>query len=72
MEKSLELRFNMSNGKTMTLTVPHPKDNLSPMEIKNAMQTIINQNIFLNDDGILESIHSARLVERKVTKFELA
>lgn len=67
MAKTLELKFNLANGKTMNLNVDNPKENLTPSEIVNAMQTIINQNVFHE----LVSINQARIVERNVTEIQL-
>lgn len=71
MTKTLELKFNVANGKTMNLTIQNPKDNLTPADITSAMQTIINQNIFHQNTYELVSINQARIVERNVTDIQL-
>lgn len=71
MAKTLELKFNLANGKTMNLNVNNPKENLTPSEITNAMQTIIDQNVFHQNNSELVSINQARIVERNVTEIQL-
>lgn len=71
MAVTLEMKFNTENGKTLTLSVSEPKDNLSAEEVSQAMQTIIDQNVFHNEGYGLVSINQARIVERNVSELEL-
>lgn len=71
MTKTLELKFDMANGKTMTLSIQNPKDKLTSAEVVQAMQTIINQNIFHHNSFGLVGINQARIVERNVTDIQL-
>lgn len=71
MAKTLELKFDLANGKTMSLSIQDPKDNLTPSEVTQAMQTIINQNIFHQNSYGLVGINQARIVERNVTDIQL-
>lgn len=71
MTKVLELKFQTANGKTMNLPIQNPKENLTPAEIVNAMQTIINQNVFHYKGFELVGIDQARIVERNITEIQL-
>ncbi len=71
MTQVLELKFDLANGKTTTLTVNDPKQNLSAAEVQTAMQTIIDSNIFHSNGSSLVAINLARIVERTITEFEL-
>jgi len=70
MTQVLELKFDTSNGKSITLTVNEPKENLTAAEVENVMQTIIDSNIFHSNGGSLIAINQARIVERTVSEFE--
>ncbi|HWK21523.1 MAG TPA: DUF2922 domain-containing protein [Ureibacillus sp.] len=71
MTQVLEMKFDTANGKTLTLTVNEPKENVSAMEVENAMRTIITSNIFHYNGNSLVAINQARLVGRTVSNFEI-
>lgn len=68
MTKTLELKFSTSTGKTKTMSVKDPILNLSPEITQQAMDKIINLNIF-EVDGVnpYAGRLSARYVERILT-----
>ncbi|WP_449445308.1 DUF2922 domain-containing protein [Ureibacillus acetophenoni] len=68
---TLEMKFNTENGKTYTISVLEPKDNLSATEVSQAMQVIIDQDVFHNEGYPLVSMNQARIVERNVSELEL-
>ncbi|MDN4492453.1 DUF2922 domain-containing protein [Ureibacillus aquaedulcis] len=70
MTQVLELKFDTSNGKTLTLTVNEPKENLTPAEVEGVMQTIITSDIFQSTGSSLIGINQARIVERTVSEIE--
>ncbi|QCR32622.1 DUF2922 domain-containing protein [Lysinibacillus sp. SGAir0095] len=72
MTQVLELKFDTSNGKTMTLTVDQPREDLTALEVETVMQTIISANIFHNSGSSLVAINQARIVERTVSEIEIA
>ena len=72
MERVLELKFTLSNEKTMTLTIPNPKDNLTDEQITAAMQAIVTANVFDREGSYIVGIHSARIVDRDVIEFNVA
>lgn len=67
MAKTLQLIFNTENGKSVTLTVDEPRADFTAPEVEAAMQAIIASSVFEVNDYPLESIKSARVVERDVT-----
>lgn len=71
MALNLEMRFNTANGKTLTLTVSEPKEDITAAEVAAVMQTIIDQDVFHNEGFALVSINQARIVERNVSELEL-
>ncbi len=72
MAKVLELNFNTANGKTMTISVNDPKENLTISEVATAMQTIISQDVFHNEGNGLVAINQARIIDRNVSQFDLS
>lgn len=72
MAQVLELKFDTSNGKSMTLTVNEPKPNLTATEVQTVMQTIIDSDIFHSNGSSLVAINQARVVDRTVSEFEFS
>ncbi|MEW8970714.1 DUF2922 domain-containing protein [Mesobacillus jeotgali] len=71
MAKTLELQFTTALGKYAKLAVDNPKEPVDPAAVKLAMEQIIASNAFQPTNGTLVSVHSARVVERNVTDYEL-
>lgn len=67
MEKRLELLFTNGEGKSSSLVVTDPAENLTPTQIEAAMQLIADQGI-VEAKGIQRyaDIRGARYVSRQV------
>jgi len=61
------LTFRLQNGKTFRLSIPDPKSNLTAQEVENAMNLIIQKNIFSVSAPIVEKV-SARIIDRNVNQ----
>ncbi|HHY92749.1 MAG TPA: DUF2922 domain-containing protein [Firmicutes bacterium] len=72
MEKTLSLVFKNAAGRTTTLSLAAPRDNLTAAEVKAAMETILAKNIFAGSGGELVAAVTARLVSRDVSEFAVA
>ena len=70
MAKTLELIFETTGGKAVTLTVDEPRSDLTAQELYTGMQAIIDQNVFEVSGSPLASVKSARIVERNVVEYE--
>ncbi|MFD1204327.1 MULTISPECIES: DUF2922 domain-containing protein [Sporosarcina] len=68
MAKTLQLHFNTAAGKQTTLSVDNPRGDLTSEEVEDAMQLIIDANVFEVDGSPLATLKSARLIERNVTE----
>lgn len=68
MAKTLQLNFTIAGGKKMSLTVDEPLEDLTMETVEAAMQEIIDSGAFAIDESPLESIVSARIIERNVTE----
>lgn len=67
MSITLQLSFLTELGNTVTLSIPDPKPGLTETEVQQAMQTIIDKNVFTSTTGPLVAIKAARVVAREVT-----
>ena len=68
MAKTLQLNFNTSTGKKVTLTVDEPRADLTEQSVEAAMQEIIASGVFEVDGAPLETAVSAHIIERNVTE----
>ncbi len=68
MAKKLNMRFTMTDGKTTTLGVANPKDNLAREDVEPVMQSIIAKSALLVREATPESIKAAVIREVNETK----
>ena len=71
MTQVLELVFELTDGKSLTLSVPNPKAGITENEVNTAMQTIMSSNVFVREGATIAAKKGARIVEREVTEFEV-
>ncbi|MFJ7679017.1 DUF2922 domain-containing protein [Peribacillus sp. NPDC097206] len=71
MAKALEMIFVTEEGKSSTISVDNPKEPVDVNQVKQAMQQIIAQNVFITSSGDFVSIKGARVVERNVEDVEV-
>ena len=70
-ETKLVMTFLNTLGKKVSLFVTDPREDLKEEEIKNAMDVIIERNIFEpNGVDIVASV-DARIVQTETTEFDL-
>lgn len=72
MEYILAMTFITEGGKNTTLSISGVKNTITSADANTLMDLIISKNIFLVDAGALIGKDSAKLTERKVTKFDVA
>jgi hypothetical protein len=60
--KVLRLTFSTTGGKTFTISVANPKEDLTKAEVEAVMETIISKNIFLTSGGELSLKRDAKVV----------
>lgn len=66
MEKNLELIFKNADGKTCTLTVKEPAENLELTKVKAVQEKIIADNVFGTSGGDLKEAAGAQYVTKSV------
>ena len=67
----LIMTFKSQGDKTVNLTVDDPKDSLTESEIIDAMNLIIEKNIFSPDNVDLKEVVKAKVVQTDTTEFDL-
>lgn len=72
MNRVLELKFKLENDAQLTLSIPNPKENLTAADISQAMQTIVDANIFEREGNSIVGKISARIVDREVQEINIA
>ena len=70
--KKLIMTFKSSDDKKISISVDNPREDLTENEIKEAMNTIIDKNIFSPNGASLVSSISAKVVETDTTNYDLA
>ena len=70
-EKVLQMVFKNENGDKVTISVDDPKDTLTETQIKTAMETIIEKNIFRKNNYDLVSAVEAKVVTKEITEYDL-
>lgn len=69
--KKIELRFVNQLGKTVTYSIEEPIDPVNPAAVRQAMDTILANNVFSTTGGDLVAKHSARIVNNKVEEIDI-
>ncbi len=69
--KKLQMEFLNEAGNKYTITIDSPKEDLTNADVKNAMEEIISQNIFLSSTLDLVGISGAKIVETSIQPFEV-
>lgn len=64
--KTLSMIFENQTGDPVRMTVNNVRDNITELEVKAAMQTIIDRNIFDTNGGNLAAISGAEIITRTV------
>lgn len=71
MVKNLQITFINEGGKKVSMTINDPRKGLTPENVKTAMNSIIQENVFKSKAGNLVAISGARIIERGVTELEM-
>ncbi|MGI6331703.1 MAG: DUF2922 domain-containing protein [Zhaonellaceae bacterium] len=66
--KRLEMSFQNVNGNRVSLSVQDPRDDLAEQDVYDAMEAIMDKNIFTSNGGDLVRIAGARIVATEVTE----
>ena len=70
-KSKLEMEFKDVEGKKFGISIEDPKEDLNEMEVKEAMNQVINKNIFATKAGDIVEAVGARLVTTTVEELEI-
>ncbi|MBR1759852.1 MAG: DUF2922 domain-containing protein [Schwartzia sp.] len=68
MAKTLNMRFALDNGKTTTMSLAAPKDDLVRADVEPVMQSIIDKQAILVGEALPTEIKAAGVREVNETK----
>ncbi len=60
--KVVRLSFTTEGGKTFTITIPNPREDLNQTQVLTVMNTIVSGNIFLTTSGALTGIRDVKVI----------
>lgn len=66
MTKKLELVFKNQMDRTSRISVDEPREDLTEFEITEAMNALIEKNIFKTSGGDLKTISGARIITTQI------
>lgn len=69
--KRLQMVFKNEGNSNVTLTVDDPREDITSDEVKTAMETIVEKDVFKSKTGRIVSVHEAKIVSTQVTKLEV-
>lgn len=61
--KVARLSFATAGGKTFTITIPDPREDLNQTEALAVMNTIVESNIFLTSSGALTGARDIKVID---------
>ena len=72
METSLKLMmtFKTTGDKTINLSIDDPRSDISEEEVQNAMNLIVEKNIFSPGDFDIKEALKAKIVQTETTEFD--
>ncbi|MCF6465071.1 DUF2922 domain-containing protein [Clostridium sp. Cult2] len=72
MEKSkLEMEFKDEMGKKFTISIDDPRGDLTELEVKAAMDDIVNRNIFFTTSGAIVATEGARFITTTIEELTI-
>lgn len=66
MQQTLRLVFRNMEGRIVTVSMPDPDPEITPMAVDAVMDSIISRNVFLTTGGDITSKVRAEIVSREV------
>ena len=69
--KRLAMKFKTDNGKTLIISLDEPKEAIEEQEIKNAMDLIVQKNIFAVKGADIVATAKAKIITTDETVHDL-
>ena len=70
-KKKLMMTFKTDEDKNVSISLDDPRENVTEQEIHDAMNIILNNDIFYPNGETLVSLVGAKIVETDTTEFDL-
>ena len=70
-KKKLMMTFKTDEDKNISISLDDPRQNLTEQEIHDAMNIILNNDIFAPNGESLVSLVGAKIIETGTTEFDL-
>jgi len=70
-KKKLMMTFKTDEDKNVSISLDDPRENVTEQEIHDAMNIILNNDIFAPNGETLVSLVGAKIVETGTTEFDL-
>ena len=70
-KKKLMMTFKTDEDKNISISLDDPRENVTEQEILDAMNIILNNDIFAPNGETLVSLVGAKIVETGTTEFDL-
>lgn len=68
--KTLQLTFLDAGNKTVSYSIQDPKDDLDKKTVDDAVQVILDKNVFATKTGDLKSLKTSQIVTRQVESID--
>ena len=70
-KKKLMMTFKTDEDKNVSISLDDPRDNITEQGIQDAMNIILNNDIFAPNGETLVSLVGAKIIETGTTEFDL-
>jgi len=70
-KKKLMMTFKTDEDKNVSISLDDPRENVTEQEIHDAMNIILNNDIFAPNGETLVSLVGAKIIETGTTEFDL-
>lgn len=70
-KSKLELSFKDVAGKKFNLSLDQPREDLTQLEVKEAMDEIVDRNIFITKEGDLVESLGARIITTTIEELTI-
>ena len=66
------MSFKKTDDKIAKIIIPDPREDLTPSEVKGAMETIVDENVFSVGGGEFAELYGAKIIRTEEEVLDLA
>lgn len=71
LSRKLYMYFKNTGDKVVALSIDNPREDLTDLEVKTAMDKIVSLNVLESATGKVVSAYAAKVVEQTTTELEI-